>query len=67
LKYASCRWKEEHEEKLRRRMRIRRRFVKIKKIGFVAIQHIMKHLRKRNKIHSLHNVLVYLSIHVFNV
>jgi len=40
LRYASCRWKEEHRKKLRRRMRIRRRFVKIKKIGFVAIKHI---------------------------
>jgi hypothetical protein len=40
LRYASCRWKEEHGKKLRRRMRIRRRFVKIKKIDFFAIQHI---------------------------
>jgi hypothetical protein len=42
LKYASCRWTEEQGKKLRRRVRIGRRFVKIKRIGFVAIQHIME-------------------------
>jgi hypothetical protein len=37
LRYALCRGKEEHGKKLRRR--IRRRFVKVKKIGFVVRQH----------------------------
>jgi hypothetical protein len=41
VEICNCTGKEEHGKKLCRRMRIRRRFVKIEKIGFVFIQHIM--------------------------
>jgi hypothetical protein len=43
FRYVSIRGKEKYQKKLRRRrVRIRRRFVKIKKVDFVARQRIFK-------------------------